>query len=116
MFPRPRCAGHHTRRAEKILLALLISESTRRGKSFRRRTARKVYRTSPAPGAHRWPASLHLQSWSEHILRDEGGDIIFDCATRQDAPVGSFCVRCEPLPPHSVEIAVKPSCASLASS
>src|SRR5215469_6618958 len=110
------CRTPHAPRAERILFALSISESTRRGKSFRGRTARKVYRTSPASGARRWPASLHLQSWSEHILRDEAGDIIFDCATRRDAPVGSFCVWCEPLPPHSVEIAVKPSCASLASS
>src|SRR5215469_6079520 len=80
------CRTPHTPRAEKILFTLLISESTRRGKSFRRRTARKVYRTNPVSGAHRWPASLHLTSWSEHILRDEAGDIIFDCATRQDAP------------------------------
>src|SRR5215469_16908488 len=35
------CRTPHAPRAERILFALLISESTRRGKSFRRRTARE---------------------------------------------------------------------------
>jgi hypothetical protein len=27
---------------------------------------------------HRWPGVLHLQSWSEHVGRDEAGKLIFD--------------------------------------
>src|SRR5215469_18424882 len=95
------CRTPHAPRAERILFALLISESTRRGKSFRGQTARKVYRTSPASGAHRWPASLHLQSWSEHRLRDEASDFIFECTTRRDAlsvPFVSGASRCHPTP------------------
>lgn len=52
---------------------------------------------------HQWPAVLHLQSWSEHVRRDETGQVVFDsrgAAYRSDVPAA---VWCEPLPPHSVE-------------
>ena len=52
---------------------------------------------------HRWPAVLHLQSWSEHVRRDETGKVVFDsrdAGHRLEVPAA---VWCEPLPPHSVE-------------
>jgi len=52
---------------------------------------------------HRWPAVLHLQSWSEHVRRDETGKVIFDSREAGHPSEVSSAVWCEPLPPHSVE-------------
>jgi quercetin dioxygenase-like cupin family protein len=52
---------------------------------------------------HRWPAVLHLQSWSDHVRRDETGKIVFDSREAGGAPKVSTVVWCEPLTPHSVE-------------
>jgi hypothetical protein len=52
---------------------------------------------------HRWPAVLHLQSWSDHIRRDEAGRIVFDSRKAGPGPNMPAVVWCEPLAPHSVE-------------
>jgi len=52
---------------------------------------------------HRWPAVLHLQSWSEHVGRDEIGKLMFDSREAGPPPDVPSVVWCEPLPPHSVE-------------
>jgi hypothetical protein len=52
---------------------------------------------------HRWPGVLLLQSWSEHVGRDETGRIIFDSREAGPHPDVASVVWCEPLPPHSVE-------------
>jgi quercetin dioxygenase-like cupin family protein len=52
---------------------------------------------------HRWPAVLHLQSWSEHLRRDESGRLVFDSREAGRAREIPSVVWCPPLPPHSVE-------------
>ena len=52
---------------------------------------------------HRWPAVLHLQTWSEHLRRDETGKVVYDSRDAQPLPEIPAVVWCEPLPPHSVE-------------
>lgn len=52
---------------------------------------------------HRWPGILHLQSWSEHVRRDETGKLVFDSRDAGTPPAVPSVVWCEPLPPHSVE-------------
>ena len=52
---------------------------------------------------HRWAAVLHLQSWSDHVRRDEAGAIVFDSRNATHPPAVPSAVWCEPLPPHSVE-------------
>jgi hypothetical protein len=52
---------------------------------------------------HRWPAVLYLQSWSEHMRRDQAGKLIFDSREVGSARVIPSAVWCPPLPPHSVE-------------
>jgi hypothetical protein len=53
--------------------------------------------------AHRWPAVLHLQSWSEHLRRDQAGKLVFDSRESGPTPEIPSVVWCPPLPPHSVE-------------
>ena len=50
---------------------------------------------------HRWPGVLLLQSWSEHVGRDETGKIIFESREAGPPPDVASVVWCEP--PHSVE-------------
>jgi hypothetical protein len=50
---------------------------------------------------HRWPAIL--QSWSDHVRRDETGNLIFDSRREVTPPAVPSVVWCEPLAPHSVE-------------
>lgn len=52
---------------------------------------------------HRWPAVLHLQSWSEHVRRDETGKVVFDSRDAGRPLEVPAAVWCEPLTPHSVE-------------
>ena len=52
---------------------------------------------------HRWPAILYLQSWSDHVRRDETGNLIFDSRRAVTPPAVPSVVWCEPLAPHSVE-------------
>ena len=52
---------------------------------------------------HRWPAILYLQSWSDHVRRDEKGNLIFDSRREVTPPAVPSDVWCEPLAPHSVE-------------
>jgi hypothetical protein len=52
---------------------------------------------------HRWPGVLHLQSWSEHVRRDEAGKLIFDSREAGAPPATPSAIWCDPLPPHSVE-------------
>jgi hypothetical protein len=52
---------------------------------------------------HRWPTILFLQSWSDHVGRDETGNVIFDSRREATPPAVSSVVWCEPLSPHSVE-------------
>jgi quercetin dioxygenase-like cupin family protein len=52
---------------------------------------------------HRWPAVLYLQSWSDHVRRDETGKLIFDSRHKVTPPAVPSVVWCEPLTPHSVE-------------
>ena len=53
---------------------------------------------------HRWPAVLHLQSWSDHVRRDETGKVVFDSRDAgHPLEVPPPAVWCEPLSPHSVE-------------
>ena len=52
---------------------------------------------------HRWPAVLHLQSWSDFVRRDEKGHVLLD--TRgQPPPAGMpLTIWSPPLPPHTLE-------------
>jgi hypothetical protein len=52
---------------------------------------------------HRWPSLLHVQSWSEHVRRDEAGTVTFDSRRAGIPAKAPFTAWCEPLPPHSVE-------------
>ena len=52
---------------------------------------------------HRWPGVLHLQSWSEHVGRDETGKLIFNSRDAGQPPDVPSVFWFEPLPPHSVE-------------
>lgn len=52
---------------------------------------------------HRWPGVLYLQSWSEHLRRDDAGKLIFDSREAGSPPKIPSVGWCEPLPPHSVE-------------
>ena len=52
---------------------------------------------------HRWPAILYLQSWSEHVRRDETGNLIFDSRREVTSRTVPSVDWCEPLSPHSVE-------------
>src|SRR5262250_798195 len=52
---------------------------------------------------HPWPAVLHLQTWSDHVRRDETGKIVFDSRKAGPAPTMPTIVWCEPLAPHSAE-------------
>ena len=52
---------------------------------------------------HRWPAILYLQSWSDHVRRDETGNLIFDSRREVTSRVVPSVVWCERLAPHSVE-------------
>ena len=52
---------------------------------------------------HRWPAVLHLQSWSEHVRRDEKGNVVFDSRDAAHPFKVPAAMWCEPLTPHSVE-------------
>jgi quercetin dioxygenase-like cupin family protein len=52
---------------------------------------------------HRWPAILYLQSWSDHVRRDEMGKLIFDSRHEVTPRAVPSVVWCEPLTPHSVE-------------
>jgi hypothetical protein len=52
---------------------------------------------------HRWPAILYLQNWSDHVRRDETGNLIFDSRRAVTPPAVPSVVWCEPLAPHSVE-------------
>ncbi len=52
---------------------------------------------------HRWPGVLYLQSWSEHVRRDDSGKVIFDSREAVSPPRIPSAVWCEPLSPHSVE-------------
>src|SRR6516225_3947373 len=46
---------------------------------------------------HRWPGVLLLQSWSEHVGRDETGRLIFDSREAGPHPDVASVVWCEPL-------------------
>lgn len=52
---------------------------------------------------HRWPAILHLMSWSDHVRRDQTGKLNFDSRGSGTPPAVPSVIWCEPLPPHSVE-------------
>src|SRR3974390_590674 len=52
---------------------------------------------------HRWPAILYLQSWSDHVRRDETGQLIFDSRHEATPAAVPSVLWCEPLTPHSVE-------------
>jgi hypothetical protein len=52
---------------------------------------------------HRWPGVLYLQSWSDHVRRDDAGNVIFDSREAGSPPKIPSVVWCEPLRPHSVE-------------
>jgi len=52
---------------------------------------------------HRWPAILYLQSWSDHVRRDETGKLIFDSRHEATPAAVPSVLWCEPLTPHSVE-------------
>src|SRR5262249_34751244 len=52
---------------------------------------------------HRWPALLHLQTWSDHVRRDETGAIVFDSRNAERVRAMPTVIWSEPLPPHSVE-------------
>lgn len=68
----------------------------------------RVIQTLIPPGdivpvhTHRWPAVMHVLSWSDFIRRDEHGKTLLD--TRGQAPLAEGAILwSEPLPPHSVE-------------
>lgn len=52
---------------------------------------------------HRWPAVMHILSWSDFVRRDQHGAVLLD--TRGQAPPAPLpaIAWSEPLPPHSVE-------------
>lgn len=52
---------------------------------------------------HRWPAILHLLSWSDHVRRDEAGKLNFDSRDSGTPPAVPSVIWSEPLPPHSLE-------------
>src|SRR3974377_580443 len=52
---------------------------------------------------HRWPAILYLQSWSDHVRRDETGKLIFASRPEGTPAAVPSVLWCEPLTPHSVE-------------
>jgi hypothetical protein len=51
---------------------------------------------------HRWPAVMHVLSWSDFIRRDEHGKTLLDTRGQAPPPEGAI-LWSEPLPPHSVE-------------
>jgi hypothetical protein len=66
----------------------------------------RVIQTLIPPGGvvplhtHRWPAVMHVLSWSDFVRRDEHGAVSLD--TRGQAPPPAI-IWSEPLPLHSVE-------------
>ena len=69
----------------------------------------RVLDTRIAPGetvplhTHRWPAVLHLQSWSDFVRRDEKGHVLLD--TRGKPPPASLplTIWSPAFPPHTLE-------------
>lgn len=52
---------------------------------------------------HRWPAVLHVQTWSDFVRRDQNGAVLVD--TRGKPPLTSLplTIWSPPLPPHTLE-------------
>jgi hypothetical protein len=69
----------------------------------------RVLDTRISPGdtvpvhTHRWPAVLHVMSWSDFVRRDADGKVLRD--TRGQPPPASLplALWSEALPPHSLE-------------
>ncbi len=67
----------------------------------------RVLNTTVAPGdrtpihTHRWPAVLHILSWSHFVRYDDSGNVLLD--TRTLASLPSEFMWSAPLPPHSLE-------------
>jgi hypothetical protein len=52
---------------------------------------------------HRWPGTIHLQSWSEILRRDASGTILMDSRTLALKPVADTITWSPALPPHTLE-------------
>ncbi|MDB6127094.1 MAG: hypothetical protein JWM35_990 [Verrucomicrobia bacterium] len=52
---------------------------------------------------HRWPAVLHLMSWSDFVRRDASGAVLVDTRGRPPPERLPSIVWSGPLPPHSLE-------------
>jgi hypothetical protein len=67
----------------------------------------RVLDTHIAPGdtvplhVHRWPAVLHVLSWSDVVRRDDNDVVVFDSRTLDGLPGRIQC--CDALPPHTLE-------------
>jgi hypothetical protein len=53
---------------------------------------------------HRWPAVLHVLSWSDFVRRDAGGRVLLDPRGRPPPASLPLVLWSESLPPHSLEI------------
>lgn len=50
---------------------------------------------------HRWPAVLHVLSWSDWVRRNERGEVVMD--TREQKVPAQSVVWSPALPPHTLE-------------
>ncbi|MFI5357288.1 MAG: hypothetical protein ACHQ4G_08135 [Opitutales bacterium] len=69
----------------------------------------RVLDTRIAPGdtvplhTHRWPAVLHLLSWSDFVRRDAEGRVLVDTRGRPPPAALPLTLWSEALPPHTLE-------------
>ena len=52
---------------------------------------------------HRWPAVLHLQSWSDFVRRDENGQVLVDTRGKPPPARLPLTIWSPALPPHTLE-------------
>lgn len=69
----------------------------------------RVLDTRVSPGdtvpvhTHRWPAAVHLMSWSDFVRRDGEGKVLVDTRGRPPPAALPHAVWSEALPPHTLE-------------
>ncbi len=52
---------------------------------------------------HRWPAVLHLTSWSDFVRRDANGQVLVDTRGKPPPANVPLTLWSPPLPPHTLE-------------